>query len=121
MNKGTRYFMLLFGFVFIASVVYLNYSELSELPEQVGMLLLVISPIIVYFFITRNQNNVLKLLLPSVLLLIFYAYTFISYADSSSSTAAIALVFAPVAGFAIVLVSVFVAFLIIKLTSRANT
>ena len=121
MNKGTRYFMLLFGFVFIASVIYMNCSELSDLPELVGMLLLVISPIIVYFFITRNQTNILKLLLPSVLLLIFYAYTFISYADSSSSTSALALVFAPVAGFVILTVSVFTAYLIVKLTSRATT
>ena len=120
MNKGVRYLTLLFGFVFIASVVYLNYSELSELPEQVGLLLAVISPIIVYFFITRNQNNTIKLLLPSVLLFIFYAYTFISYADSSSSTAAIALVFAPVAGFIILVVSVFAAYLIVKLTSKTT-
>ncbi len=120
MNKIVRYFMLLFGFAFMSSVIYLNCSEPNELPEQAGLLLLIISPIIVFFFITRNQNNYLKLLLPAILLFILYVYTYISYADSSSSTAAIALVFTPIAGFIILLVSVFTAYLIIKVTSRSS-
>lgn len=113
-NKIIRFLTLAFGFMFGIIPIFLNYEDLSMLASQFVFFIFSITPFFAYFFLSRKENNLLKLLLPSLPLLILYALVLFAYVDSTSSTAALVFIIAPVFGFGLLIVIYLAMFLISK-------
>lgn len=117
-NKIIRYLTLAFGITFCIVPLFLNYESPSFLIEQIGFFLIVISPFFAFFFYSRKEIRMMHLLLPSLLLCLWYALILFSYIGSDSSTAALAFVIAPVFGFGILIFTYAALFLISKLKPK---
>lgn len=120
MNKIIRFSTLGFGFAYAVIPIYMNYEGLSLLTGQVAFFLFSIIPFFIYFFMSRKEDNLFKLLFPSILLLILYGWMLVSYIDSTSSTSALVFVVAPILGFAIIFVSYLILYLISRFTDKTR-
>ena len=120
MNKIIRYLTLVFGVVYAIIPIYMNYESLSLLTGQMVFFLFSITPFFIYFFMSRKEDKLLGLLLPSLPLIILYGYMLYAYIDSTSSTSALVFVIAPVFGFGVLFVSYVILFLAKKFTKRSE-
>lgn len=113
-NIIIRYLTLIFGFAFGIIPTYLNYESISLLIGQLVFFLISITPFFAYFFFSRKENKLLNLLLPSIPLCILYGLLLESYLDSTSSTASLVFVVAPIFGFGILIIVYLALYLITK-------
>jgi len=118
-NKIIRYLTLGLGLAYGIIPIYMNYESLSLLMGQVVFFLLSITPFFAYFFFSRNENNLLNLLLPSVPICILYALLLSSYFESTSSTSALVFIIAPIIGFAILIAAYLILYLISRFRSKS--
>ena len=117
-NKVIRYLTLAFSLAFCIVPLYLNYESPSFLIEQIVFFLIIILPFFAYFFYSRKENRLLYLLLPSIPLCILYAFILLAFVDSTSSTAALVFLIAPVFGFGILIVIYLGLFLISRFKNK---
>ena len=113
MNNAIRYITLLTGFGLLLWVFAANFEELDILWALI-FLLFVPSPFIAFFIISKKEKNIFWLLPPAILLIILYTFITLDYFQSTSSTAALSFVFAPVIGFILLGVYYLIVFIIKK-------
>ena len=98
-----RYLSLASGFIIIAWIMITDYSRHKlTLTNVIILLLWIMSPFYLQFFLTMKTESTLKILLPTILLIIIYIIFTKEYFRSDNATAGLVFIAIPLAGFAAV-------------------
>ena len=99
--KLFRYLTLLDGLAIMIFILASDYANGKLILSHTLILLLwVMSPFYLIFFLTRKVQNVLKVLLPALALVIIYFIVVEEYFSSDKATAELVFITMPLFGFA---------------------
>ena len=99
MIKTFRYLTLLSGFIIMLFIMKENYSDARlDLSRVLILLLWIMFPFYLYFFITRKSESVLRVALPGAALIFICIIFTKEYFNSDNATKELVFLFIPVAG-----------------------